>query len=676
MPRKMSLLCVLLLLMVLARPAAAQEPPPPPPPTVTHSDFSGQMCELQCLTGTVTVNVPVYETPALVRQVDVAFVFDVTGSMSDVLNVAKRESLNIMADLVATAPDTAFAAASFADYPNGGGSFFGLFGSAEYGDDGDYPWRLDQDVTTDQNAVSAGINRMALLSGGDGPESYNRALYETRFLSWRPGAQRIVVLFGDAFPHDESYGSGADPGRDAEVGTADDLALDDVIAQLVADEIAVIGIIADSGAEEFFTLLAEQTGGQVFALRRAEDVPAAVVELVSGQIASIGNITLTAPPPYADWLQLEPPSYSGIEYDGRALPFAVQICPQPGTQAIARDLAFDMAAELDGQSFAAIPVAATYYPVCLPPVDVYVADNTQDDGSGCSNTDAAPFWESPDIVLRHRDDQVRTNQLAQPYGQNYLYVQVRNRGTEGVTEAGVRLYYTSGGLGDSAAADWREIGRATLAVPAEGAAWTVALPWTAPGSGPFRFLAEVDAPADPPGQGTVACNNNAATNNATIAPIRNQSLGDGRLAGSAGFVVGGEVGALQLDLTAVPADSDVAIAISDGAGNRLSDERVVGGSQVQIDALPANAGRLTVSVITGASQSFPIYLRLLNDGETVDGASVQFQPQPTILQLPPQPEIGAAASVTVWPFALLAGLLAFAGIVAIILIQARAVRGQ
>jgi carboxypeptidase T len=57
--------------------------------------------------------------------------------------------------------------------------------------------------------------------------------------------------------------------------------------------------------------------------------------------------------------------------------------------------------------------------------DVMIRDNAADTGAGISST---PFWESPDIVIRHADDDVFVHQDPLAGQDNVLYVRVTNRG--------------------------------------------------------------------------------------------------------------------------------------------------------------------------------------------------------------------------------------------------------
>lgn len=70
---------------------------------------------------------------------------------------------------------------------------------------------MDQSVTTDQSKVLSTINGLTLGYGGDGPEAYSRALWETDTnptVGWRSGARHEIVLIADNVPHDINLNEG------------------------------------------------------------------------------------------------------------------------------------------------------------------------------------------------------------------------------------------------------------------------------------------------------------------------------------------------------------------------------------------------------------------------------------------------------------------------------------
>ena len=74
----------------------------------------------------------------------------------------------------------------------------------EYEENLEKPWRLEQSLTNEEPKVEKAINNLSSEEvehgGGDGPEAYGRALYETATnpqVKWRPGARHEIILIAD-----------------------------------------------------------------------------------------------------------------------------------------------------------------------------------------------------------------------------------------------------------------------------------------------------------------------------------------------------------------------------------------------------------------------------------------------------------------------------------------------
>jgi hypothetical protein len=125
--------------------------------------------------------------PLAPAQIEVAFVLDTTGSMSGLIEGAKRKIWSIANQLVSAQQQTSVR--------------FALIG---YRDRGDAYVTTVHDLSGDLDAVYARLMQFQADGGGDGPESVNQALHEavTR-LDWStsPGVYRVIFLVGDAPPH-------------------------------------------------------------------------------------------------------------------------------------------------------------------------------------------------------------------------------------------------------------------------------------------------------------------------------------------------------------------------------------------------------------------------------------------------------------------------------------------
>lgn len=134
---------------------------------------------------TATMHLTVDPTPP----VDIALVFDTTGSLGSTLAMAKEQAAEIMSEIRHHVPDARFAVAQFKDK-------------------GDRPeYRVEQKMTASADAVTGAVSRLTSRGGGDLPEAYN-FVFQQSFtpetggpLGWRASSQKFVVVIGDAEPH-------------------------------------------------------------------------------------------------------------------------------------------------------------------------------------------------------------------------------------------------------------------------------------------------------------------------------------------------------------------------------------------------------------------------------------------------------------------------------------------
>ncbi len=205
----------------------------------------------------------------LPARADIIVAVDTTGSMGIPIAQAQADAVNICNQVQFAIPGARFAVMDFEDYFPGPGF------------PGDVPYTLKTPGFTSSCAVfSAAIATMTAVpgSGGDPPEAYNRAYYESYadggnpiVLTRDPLATQFLVVLGDAAPHSAtSFGScPASPpndfGRDGIGGTADDLDTATTIAGLNANNITLLMIRYTTGgvsvALSCYQDMANATGG-------------------------------------------------------------------------------------------------------------------------------------------------------------------------------------------------------------------------------------------------------------------------------------------------------------------------------------------------------------------------------------------------------------------------------
>jgi hypothetical protein len=259
---------------------------------------------------------------------DILFSFDLTGSMSDEIDVIKDQAYNIMVAISGLVTDAQFGVISYMDYPN----YYDTCGyAATYGSagSGDYAYSLDQSLTSDTALVRTVIEGLVMGSGVDGPQDYERIFFESYAdsanIGYRPGAKRILINFGDCVPHDCNLSegiepgvlsTGSDPGRDEIMTTADDLDLQDVLAGMATHEVSLLEVHGNSncGYLNYWEYWCALTGGAFFLLGDASQIPGAVDSLIRAQALHIDSLYLKEMTPgYEAWLaSVYPPYYLDI----------------------------------------------------------------------------------------------------------------------------------------------------------------------------------------------------------------------------------------------------------------------------------------------------------------------------------------------------------------------------
>lgn len=144
-----------LMLAVATAPARADVDPP----LVEASLAPGES-----LTVTKTVDVP-----PVPPKLDLVLTVDLSGSYDDDLPVIKAKAPDIFNGVRGQVADSTFGLTTFVDYP------YTPWGSEA---SGDYPYALDQDLTSDEATWVAAVNAMSIRFGGDNPESQLEALYQ------------------------------------------------------------------------------------------------------------------------------------------------------------------------------------------------------------------------------------------------------------------------------------------------------------------------------------------------------------------------------------------------------------------------------------------------------------------------------------------------------------------
>jgi len=174
--------------------------------------------------------------------------------------------------IVSPSTDFRFGVVSYEDYAgyfdstSCGSSYAATYGTAGTKPGGDAPFRIEQVLTDDTDAVKSTITGLVLGIGGDGPQSYGRVYWEVSqadtgsTLGWRSDALKLLVDFGDDVPHDTdlnqdiasppytTYDTGVDPGRNNVIDCGgDDIDFqDDTLPAMVSSDIKLLHVHSGS----------------------------------------------------------------------------------------------------------------------------------------------------------------------------------------------------------------------------------------------------------------------------------------------------------------------------------------------------------------------------------------------------------------------------------------------
>ncbi len=183
-------------------------------------------------------------------RVDVVVVMDTTGSMGPSISGAKQVAINYIDALANSGIDYRAAVVDYKDKLSD-----------------PYASRVDLGFTTDRTAIVNATNALYASGGGDLPEDVYSGIMTAVNLPWRNGVKKVILLMGDAGPHDPESGTG--------------FTLNSVIAAANAvDPVSIytIRVGSDPYMRSIFQQLASGTGGMTFDTSyNISDVSAAIL---------------------------------------------------------------------------------------------------------------------------------------------------------------------------------------------------------------------------------------------------------------------------------------------------------------------------------------------------------------------------------------------------------------
>jgi Mg-chelatase subunit ChlD len=205
------------------------------------------------------------------RQLDVIFVIDTTGSMQPSINEVQKR-LKAFAQELAGAdirPDVAFAIVAYRDHPPEDPSYVTQV----------YP--LTDSVVKAQHNVDG----LKADGGGDGPEAVLDALNDAlNAVVAREHAHRVIILVGDAPPH----GMGVPSDRWGKACPCG-LSADKITGQARASYVAIhaVGVREDGNMIKCFQRLAEDAGGLFVRLSQIDTLIPRILELLRVELGKM-----------------------------------------------------------------------------------------------------------------------------------------------------------------------------------------------------------------------------------------------------------------------------------------------------------------------------------------------------------------------------------------------------
>lgn len=356
---------------------------------------------------------------------------------------------------------------------------------------------LDAVLTSAVGTVRAAIDR--LLEGGETNIADPLLLAQAELASARrrAGSQPVIVLMSDGRPN-----TGGDPLAAA------------AAAKAAGSRIFTIGL--GTGVDPDLMRALASTPGDYFYAPDSTQL-AGIYQQIAGVISGGPATNLTITDVLSPYVTLVPGSFGGryaptVSPDGRtltwfvprlglenlALTYRVRMTQTPGTWPT-NDIATATYTNSLGQPASLtfpVPHVTVLAPATTHP-EAMCRDHPHDDGSVPSNRGGQPWWDSPDIWVRHANDGQTLSQNPEVGRQNWVYVRVRNTGDAPLDNLTVHLYGSPGAANLRWPDDWApEIGQATIPRLAAGAASVVAIPWTPTTPGHFCFLARLEAVDD------------------------------------------------------------------------------------------------------------------------------------------------------------------------------------
>lgn len=222
---------------------------------------------------------------AKLKQVDIVFVIDSTGSMASQIAEVKSRLAEFARKLKASSihPSVSYSVVAYRDHPPEDSSFVV------------HPVPLSDDI----ERIVKDLQSLSAEGGGDGPEAVLDGLdYALGKTKWRQHSHKVILLTGDAPPHGMAtrYGGKTDSHDRWPKGCPCGLTIEAVTS--LADKKGVIIYSVGVGGWDLmissFTDIAEATGGEFVPLSQVDSLIDKILPVLERELAKVSDDIDTA----------------------------------------------------------------------------------------------------------------------------------------------------------------------------------------------------------------------------------------------------------------------------------------------------------------------------------------------------------------------------------------------
>lgn len=228
-------------------------------PNYFHPNFTGHHIIARDLVNSIDISNLTPESVDTKGPIDVSFVIDATGSMSDNIDSVRNSIKDIVSRVNKKSGDARYSIVTYKDQPGLGGDWNSYFS------------KLEQDFTNDTDVLKTKLDDIKVGNGGgDGPETVYSGVNEALNLKWRHGVKKVAIVYGDA------------PAKDPEPEPHEKLT-----AKYIADKafkvdpVEVYGIdLGDLTKRGTFKDLVNMTGGATFSINNPSEAADAITKAI------------------------------------------------------------------------------------------------------------------------------------------------------------------------------------------------------------------------------------------------------------------------------------------------------------------------------------------------------------------------------------------------------------